>query len=238
MNWAEELEKLIISNEAHLGIQNMNTTVKKRAVELPYSMIYSGNNGFRDFVIKYDAKNQLFSVFLIQHPLVKVNQFLGYCYFCGTYKNIKKVFHIVRDWKEFSLNEEEIFYKYPCLIRFIEDKWLHPNEQIEEAWMKVRNQTLNNHSLDINYVLFRHRYELLISKAKRKKILLGLYPYTSLGALCFRKTPNFSKHDSVVGRIFPMFDSIDNKAYCVQTSEYTEYFAEIDDALDYLCKDL
>ena len=235
MNWVEDLEKIIILDKSHLEIYNVSELKKQTS---PHS-IWSGPDGFRSFSVHYDAKNQSFSVFLIQHPLIKNNKFIGYCSFCGIYPSIEEVFYTIRDWQENNLEEDKIALKYGELTRFKEDKFKHPNIDHEEAWTKVKILILNNFSLNFDYIDFRKRYEILISKAKRRKELMDLFPFTSLNALCFRYTVDYDFNSpSIGGRIWPNIENTEGKAYCVDKQDGIKYFEEIEGALDYFCEGL
>lgn len=142
--------------------------------DFPGMYAFNKNKG-RSFRVKFGPTENEFSIVLFERT-----EKLSYedCAARGLFTNIDNLATAIDLWAGQQKDISEIRYQFEELELYKGFEYIHPDNDIDRAWTKVKNRLFNNTEF-WRHPEWEERYEVMLREAKKHKAFIEYFPFTS-----------------------------------------------------------
>ena len=166
-----------LSNEIQKRLDNLNSSVQLASTidgTLPDKYSFYNKPG-KSFRTEFGATETSFSIVLYERT---DNQNYENCFARGLFINLKRLATVIDLWVSKRTEIAVIKKEFPELELYSDFEFRNPNNDINNAWTKVKNMFFNDNEF-WKHAEWKARYFELLNEAKRHNAFTNYFPFTS-----------------------------------------------------------
>ncbi|WP_044209904.1 hypothetical protein [Flammeovirga sp. OC4] len=221
MNLTEELQK-------QLKLLNSSIELSKEGIQTDKYSLYTSKND-QSIHIEFASNETEFVVLFFDAYEKRDYEF---CFLRGIVKGIQRLALLLKTWVDEKVNVQQLFTEFSELEQFESFTHPHPNQKIENQWIKVKNRCFQNIDF-LNNKDWYNRFDEMLCTSKRRIDFQNYYPFTSHNWLRFSLDPKIQHTWTLDLYIVPTLTTAKGNFYVGLPGDNGVYFDKIDEALDF-----